>query len=229
MYYDNPARPLRAVCVLDPAIDRVASEITRYRETRDPALIVELPGQMARWVTLRPLTSGQMAHIDSRPGAAFQLQTAFVASCVSIENLTGPGTRWEPTNRVPAPGGGEMLTFTPGELEFVFAWCGAAFIHELGAVAYERAQAGNLWGGSVYYTLPQSSVLGLTQIERHLAERATAQRGTSYNGASSGDSASANAPSSDAVTVAPATAGTVGQGESPNSTPAGTTASAPSG
>lgn|SRR5574341_1064216 len=172
MAADDLISPLRAVCVLDPAIDRVLTPIDRYAETREPELVRELPGHRARWAMLEPLSVGDFMIVDGYPTAPMKLRRAFVYACRLIENFERPGEPLHPTRMVVNPEDGrERAVWTPEEEAAIFRRLGADFVYELGGLAYERATAGNFWGGSVSYTLPQSSVDGLARIARLLAAR----------------------------------------------------------
>lgn len=169
---DDLISPLRAVCVLDPAIDRASSDMMRYARERDAGLIRELPGKRALWCTLRAFTVQDVMVIDGAPSAPMKARLAFYLGVVSIEN-------WDGDKKL-CPGGDEhvmrrgrpLQVWSDAELDMIAARCGMQFLYELGHLAFERALAGNGWSGSALYTLPQSSVDGLVKIDRRLAEQA---------------------------------------------------------
>ena len=98
---DNPAGLLRAVCVLDQAIDRAKTDVVNYAGTRNPALVEALPGQALRWATLAPLRAGEVALADSSGSGAMAALRCFQLAVTRIENFSRPGEAIEPTH--PAP------------------------------------------------------------------------------------------------------------------------------
>lgn len=214
--YDDLVTPLRAVCVLDPAIDRIATAVERYAETRDPSLVVELPGRYALWCTLEPLSVPDFAAVDGAPTPSAKLLQAFRLSVRAIENFAGPGLALRPTLPRRMQGGAESTMWSDDELASVQRRVGMKFIYEIGALAYERAIEGNGWGGGVTYTLPQSSVQGLEQIARLLAahERKSASIRSSERSAKPPPETK-NSKSSDAATDANAPSGAADPAASP--------------
>lgn len=175
---DDLVSPIRAVCVLDPGIDRAETPVHLYAETRAAALVVPLPGAHLRWATMRPLTVGDFVAVDSMPTSPSKLLQAFRLSCEGVENFAAPGVALKPTKPHRMPDGRERMIWGDDDLQRLASELGLGFVYELGGVAYERAVAGNGWSGSVSYTLPQSSVHALALIELRLAEQSHGDGGT---------------------------------------------------
>jgi hypothetical protein len=171
MGQDDLISPLRAVSVLDPAIDRVATPINEYAETRDPDLVRLLPGARARWAVLEPLSMTDFAIIDGYSTSPLKLRGAFAHAVRSIEAFDGH-ERMNPSRMIRDEDGRERAVWSNAEMALIHTRLGGAFWYELGALAYERATAGNFWGGSASFTLPPSSEEGLERIKRQLAARA---------------------------------------------------------
>jgi hypothetical protein len=176
-FVDDLVSPLRAVSVMDPALDRASMDVERYAETRDPSLVREMPGRLARWAELEPLTFDQLAGVDSLPAPAAKLMQAFRLSCRGVHNLMAAGVAARPTEMV-RQGQRDVPMWTSQDLQLIARELGAAYVYEIGTVAYERAVQGKAFGGSACYTLPQSSVHGLVQIARRLAAHASTTGGT---------------------------------------------------
>lgn len=183
MHFDDLVSPLRAVSVLDPALDRSTMDVDRYVETRDPALVRETPGRFARWVELDPLTPEHIGMIDSLSAPSAKLMQAFRLACRAVHNLQAPGIAARPTELV-RQGHRDVPMWSSGDLGLISRELGVAFVYEIGTVAYERAIQGKAFGGSASYTLPQSSVHGLVQIARRLAALEKSTAGTSSSGPS---------------------------------------------
>lgn len=207
MSKDNLAGELRAVCVLDPAIDRILTPIDKYAQTREPSLVRALPGQYLRWCVLQPLSVDDYMVVEGMPTPALKLRTAFMYSVQAIENWDGPGISLRPTRRIRSSDGSEHVIWSAEEMALIFARVGAAFIFEIGTVAYERAIQGNFQSGGVSYTLPLSSSEGLGRIARQLAEREALSSGTTPNERSQQSSTMTLQPSSAAACAAPAASG----------------------
>lgn len=214
---DDLVSPLRAVCVLDPALDRLAMDVARYAETRDPALVRELPGRRARWVILDPLSVGDFVIADGYPATSMKVRAAFRYAVREIHAFDG-SERLHPKRLVVGEDGRERAVWTDEELDRIFHVLGAAFLYEIGSLAYERAVSGNFWGGSVPYTLPPSSAQGLTLIARLLAAQSQASAGTPSSAASASRSTPRSGASSDVDTAAPAASGPESQGVAPSAT-----------
>ncbi len=206
-FTDSLVDPLRAVSVLDPAIDRVASRVVEYSETRDPALIVELPGARAFWCVVHPLSVAEFASVDSLPTGPTKLVQAFRLAVAAIENAGGPGIAMRPSRSHPREDGVDRPMWSDRDLAHVFHMLGAQFIYEIGQLAYERAIQGNGWSGSVSYTLPQSSLTGLAAIARQLAARERESASTARNASSASGPTPTPPRSSDAPTAADAPSG----------------------
>lgn len=208
---DDLISPLKAVCVLDPAIDWTVSDVTSYVESRDLGRIQAKPGMTLTIAVLRALTVADFAQLDSLGSSQAKLLQAFRLACTAIENFRGPGTEALKPMTPIKRGRGDLLVWGDDELEEVARRFGVRFIYELGNVAFERAVQGNAWGGGVSYTLPQSSVEGLGRIRFLSVESSPPEPGTSSSeaplgsstptpGASSGAAGAASAASSPVLT-----------------------------
>lgn len=71
----------------DTAIDRAKTPLLDYAETRDPALVVALPGEQVTWFTLRPISSDLTASVRTYQSPLAE-QTAFLVAC---EACSDPG------------------------------------------------------------------------------------------------------------------------------------------
>ena len=215
MHGDNPAGALRAVCVLDPAIDRAKTDVAEYARTRDASQVHELPGKALRWATLVPLRPGEVAIVDSASTGGVAALRAFQLAVTQIESFSRPGEMMSPTLPAPADHRPDRRVWSDDELARIQDVLGFGFIVELGKLAYDRAFAGNAWGGSATFTLPQSSTLGLAQIALRHVELEDRMRSTASSATSSGASTQTPPPNSGADTAAAAKAGT----ESPAAAP----------
>lgn len=166
-----PHEKITVVSVLDPALDRrpVAAggmDIRRYQETRDPDLIKEIPGKHARRYLLRPLDTQDMDAVESsRVPSRFGFQFALE----SVINFKGVyGSTWKPRTAIER---NNEARFIVGDDEVSEASEGARkVVHELGAVAIERANVGFFLGGAVRFVPLRSLDEELERIARHLAD-----------------------------------------------------------
>jgi hypothetical protein len=210
MAQDDLVSPLRVVSVLDPALDRVAMDVALYAETRDPALVRELPGQRARWVTLQPLTGSDALIVDCYSEQALKLKTAFVYSVACIENFERPTEHLRPTRVIATAGGGERFVWTDAEWESIFRVLNMKFVYEMGLLAIDRAFSKNFGGGCDFYTQPPFLSDELARIGRQLAARARRSAGTPSSAKSAPSSTTSSSPSSAAATAANAASGSAG-------------------
>lgn len=188
MSADDLVSPLRAVCVFDPAIDLDVTPINVYAETRVPDLVTTRPGAHARWAVLRPLSVGDFMACDSAPSVSVKLLQAFRLACERIENFSAPGIALEPTKLHRLPDGRERAIWGDDGLQRVADHLGVAYIYELGNVAFERAVSGNALSGSVFFTLPPSSMLALDRMLRLHAAQSRQTDGTPSSAKSAGSS-----------------------------------------
>lgn len=87
------------VSVEDEALDRVKMNVERYARTRDPAQIVELPGQNATRYVVRRLTRREVEFVQSLP--APKMVSAFIQlGLVRVDH--GGGRSVVPTRDVPS-------------------------------------------------------------------------------------------------------------------------------
>lgn len=152
-----PHLPIEIVSCADPALDRRPVEqggmnVERYWETRDPALIKEIPGKHARRYVLRPLRSADMDAIEaSKVPARFAFQFALER----VINYRGvEGSPWTPSSTIER---GQNALKVVGEDEIDDACEGArVVIHEIGHVAITRASVGFTMADGVRFALPPS-------------------------------------------------------------------------
>jgi hypothetical protein len=71
----------------DTAIDRTATPILDYAETRDQGLVKPLPGEQLTWFTLRPIPADLAASVRTYQSPLAE-QTAFLVAC---EACSDPG------------------------------------------------------------------------------------------------------------------------------------------
>lgn len=205
MELDDLVAPLRLVSVLDPAIDRAATDVQKYAETRDLSLVKTLPGSTARIYTVRALDVYDFSSADVGTATA-RLIRCFVLALEQIENWPVPGHVWTPSRRMDNGQGGDRVVMSDSELKALYHRLGARVIYEIAGVIYTRALEGNGQGGGVRYTLPPSSVEGLEEIARRLAEQARTSAGTTNSDASSSANQTPSVKASAAGTAADAAA-----------------------
>lgn len=208
---DDLVSPLRAVSVLDPAIDWQTSDMVGYFEKRDLDLVQTKPGMSLMVAVLRPLTVGEFTQLDALQADGAKHLQAFRLACTSVENAQGPGLSLVPTTTV-RMGPTERLVWGDEELAVLARKGGMRFVAELGRVAFERALLGNDWGGGACYTPPPYSVEGLGRKRHHPVEQSPASAGTSSSDKSSDDSTQTPAASSDAAGGASAASGETAPG-----------------
>lgn len=169
-HFDSLVRDLEVVRVSDPALDMGLADRKKYGETRDPRLIRELPGQTAIRFKLRALTGLDADAIERVPSGGNQIAMAFRFACFEVVNLSmrGPsvGESVVPTLELSA---GRRI-FSDDEYNALHALLGRRAIHEIGGIAYERLHEGKAAGGSVPFTVPQSSLAEAERLERQRAE-----------------------------------------------------------
>lgn len=175
---DDLVSPLRAVSVLDPAIDLSVTPVEVYAVSRAPDLVTLLPGMVAKWATLRPLSVGDFVAVESMPTSSMRGMQAFRLACSGVENLPASGTGLYPTKPHRLPNGTERMVWGDEELQRLSDALGMRWIIELGQVAYERADQGNALSGGGSFTLPLSSLHELRRIVHLHAARTAASDGT---------------------------------------------------
>lgn len=174
---DPLVRTIPVVLVDDPALALTPSERRRYGETRDPHAIRELPGQSAVRFVCRPLSSSDASAVESVTGALRQIVMSFMFGVVEIQNAddNGPraGSRLVPTQEIR---GRDARIWSDEQLDTIQDLFGRQAIYEIGTVVYERTLRGKAAGGSVPYTVPQSSLDALARMEARLrAEQTSAE------------------------------------------------------
>ena len=91
------ARPIEAICVLDPAIDTAsmtAPELRAYERERDTATLKFTPGKQPTRFMLRPLTKSQQIEIVNLSASdAVTYIRAFRYAVVSVSGVPGEGGR----------------------------------------------------------------------------------------------------------------------------------------
>jgi hypothetical protein len=172
--FDLETRPI--VSVEDPALDRDKMDIEKYAKTRDPSLIVELPGQKARRYVVRRLKRGEVA-VLSQLRAFYAVAGYLTFGLLRIEEPDGTITL--PTKKIPnvngRPGMQTVWDDDPGgELDVVYDRINASEFYEVAGVIETMAgmRAGEAFGSSdERFTLLPSSQAALGRIARLAAER----------------------------------------------------------
>jgi hypothetical protein len=78
--------PIRVVSTTaDTALDRTATPLLDYIESRDPALPRAIPGQRLTWFTLRPLPSEIVGSVRTYQSPLAE-QTAFLIACSACDD-----------------------------------------------------------------------------------------------------------------------------------------------
>lgn len=94
--------PIRVVSVsCDTAIDRERTPLGDYAISRDPAVVVPVPGQALTWFTLKPLSGELAAQARTYPRPVCH-RVAFQLACTACSDpdVLGPGSwRGEGTSR----------------------------------------------------------------------------------------------------------------------------------
>ena len=171
----------------DPALDTSATDLRAYLATRDPSLVKGKGDRSLVWFTLRPLTVYDLAAISSQPSHAAMSMHAFQVAVAAVEGLDGdetwqpaaPGTAWRPAHESEDALGKMRAVMSRHDLQWLFGRVGWARILEVGAVALERANAGNGVGGAVSYTVPPlPSPAAATRSARPPAGQTPATSGT---------------------------------------------------
>lgn len=172
MHVDSLVRPIEVVSAADPALDMGRADRIAYAESRDPALIRELPGEKAIRFVCRPLTASELVAVCSRAGAEGKALFAFAFAVTEIvhADLTGPaeGRRILPTRLVEH---GRPRIWDDPEIDALQEMLGFALISEIGAFAFERAWLRKKKGSGHQralrpFTVPQSLLEELEWIER---------------------------------------------------------------
>lgn len=175
---DDLVSALRAVSVHDPALDHERMPMDLYYETRDEALIVELPGQTARRFVMVALTSVESATCDSLTGEGAKFLQAFRLGCAAVENLHATGIAYEPTLRVERPDRTERLIWRDSEIDAIADEVGLEVVYEMGALALQRRHLGKWGRGDVRFTPPLFLVPALAQSRRLRAAHIARTAGT---------------------------------------------------
>jgi len=170
---DDLLSPLKVACVIDPSIDRASSDLIRYEQTRDPALIRALPGEKLILFNIRPLTTIQFTdYVEIQTSVAARYRAAFQCAIDSIEGIEPSGQAWKPTGMVhDEEAGGPISVVLATELPYLRKLgVGYKYIYEIGHLVCERAMLeGKVFGGGAHFTLPPTSLAELTRIARLIA------------------------------------------------------------
>lgn len=176
---DDLISNLRIVLSNDPALDLRAMNLRAYLETRDPALVRVVPGMQPRWFEIRALDPFEVAAVKSAVSAAGMVIPAIQCGLVSV---TGPGfddgTATRPTRDKEAPDGRRVGVWDPKDIDALFKRLGWNRLLEVALVIIERADAGNVDGGGVRFTLPPLSQPVLAQSDRLRAEQTREESAT---------------------------------------------------
>lgn len=176
---DPLVRTIEVVRATDPALALSPGERRDYAQTRDPLKIRELPGQRAVRFVVRPLGNVDCGAVERSANASEIVVRSFWLGCVEIRDADEMGPRvgacLRPTMRM---NGRDACAWSDSELEAIQETFGRAAIYEIGTVIYERTLRGKAAGGSVPYTVPQSSLDELTSMEARLrAAQAQSEQG----------------------------------------------------
>lgn len=163
---------IEVVSVEDPALDRSRMNVRKYAETRDPGLIVELPGgaRAVRW-TVRDLTKGESDTCDDRGVQSPITKLNFSLQYALLKIDTGAAAI-VPTLSVPdRETGGTKLIWSDEQIAELQRKFGKTVLREIAMIILQRDdRVGEAFGGgSVSYTLLQSSLDALARIERRPA------------------------------------------------------------
>lgn len=171
---DPLVRTIAVVRMSDPALALSHSERVAYGRSRDPQAIRELPGQRAVRFIVRPLNHVDMGAVERATPGVEQIVRAFWLGCVEIQDCDemGPraGVRMVPSMRIP---GRDLPAWADDEINAVQEALGRSALYEIGTVIYERTLRGKAAGGSVPYTVPQSSLDELASMAAHLRAEQT--------------------------------------------------------
>lgn len=149
---DDLVSNLELVLRGDPALDRTQMDMTRYLETRDPALIRENPSMRATRFTVRALDVNEWKAVSAqRPG--------FPMACSAVElalvSVDGPGFSYRGTKELDTGLGVNRTVMSAKDINNLFAKLGSMKIGEIGVCIIDRAEQGNGDGHGVRFTLPQ--------------------------------------------------------------------------
>lgn len=149
---DDLVSNLELVLRGDPALDRTSMDMTRYLETRDPALIRENPGMRATRFTIRALDVNEWRAVSAqRPG--FPMASAAVE--LALVSVDGPSLSFRGTKEIDTGLGVNRTTMSPRDLNELFTKLGSVKLGEIGVAIIDRAEQGNGDGCGVRFTLPQ--------------------------------------------------------------------------
>jgi hypothetical protein len=175
---DDLVTSLRFVLHTEPALDLERMDLKEYIETRDPKLVMLLPGKQARWFTVRPLDVFEMAHVKSL-GGTMALAPVLMSGLEMIEEPSGETLR--PKKETENSFGKSLPRMSTRELQALFVKLGnneraMVKLSEVADVILERADLGNdesSGGASGRFTLlPQYT----PALERSARLRAEATR-----------------------------------------------------
>lgn len=177
---------LRVVTTHDPALDRLRMPFEAYHESRDPALVMELPGQHARWFSIRALTATEVTACDALESESRRYVRAFQLACTSIENFEMPGVSLFPTLHVPRPDGSARMMWRESEIDLIADMVGMESVYEIGFFAWERRRLGKWGGAEQRFTSPAFLAHVLERIRRLRAEHTAMTAGTPSSANSTG-------------------------------------------
>lgn len=163
--------PFRVVCPFDPAIDK-DSDVIKYAETRDMALLASRAGETMTVFHIRRLSQSRMLTLMAQSDVEDTRHAiAFMSSVIKVENLRMPDGSVSPA-WVPSWFGNEQPNKSEMMKEHELELFALDEIIDIGSVAYQRAFLRN--GRPVCFLPPQSSAIALGKKTRffHLAEQA---------------------------------------------------------
>lgn len=160
----------------DKALDLARMDMRKYLETRDPALIVELPGRKARRFTLRALDVIEAAGVMDQQKLGTKVLLAVRHALIAVTPGLSGDEAWRPAKEVEDSFGKPRPMMSLDEIDALFGRhvgsLGSTSMVELGVAIIDRYEQGNGDGGGVRYTLPPQSALVLEQSARQHAELA---------------------------------------------------------
>lgn len=151
MDLDSLLAPIAYVRHDDPALDLARSDVQKYVDTMNSALLVEKPGQRARRWILRPIPANIMSgFISQAPTEDAINYRALQAALVRVDHLM-PGDAWTPKDGAEADlwaTGKKDRIASDHEVNMLALMFGYETIMDVGGVAYQRARLGPLAFGS---------------------------------------------------------------------------------
>lgn len=227
---DSLIEPIKVVSVFDEAIDRAKTDIAKYAGSlaqqvpgsRDIADVQFRAGFTPRFVHVRPLTMNEVMVaqrlMQQQAGAELFI---FRTTVQRIEHAGGPGRDLAPHRLQRMPDGTDARLWEDEDLAQAISLFGLKFIVEMASIAWDRAQQGKAWSGSVPYMLPPWCSQELDRTAAQLAAHAREIERLDRTASSASEPPTPESPPSSAEgTDAPAKGGTSSaDGDRPASQP----------